>query len=115
MTIRLTKLLNEVKENRIYATGLGITVEKVCAFLSDEPKVKMLAALTRFQEAATAINNTPYGLFTSESVDAQIHMLGCHIRSLRDQLTELAKTHTKKEELDAINCAVRAVTEVLDY
>jgi len=114
--IRLTKLLNEVKENRIYLAGLGVLLEKVNAFLPDAKKAVILSKMTGIQELAEKINNTPYGLFTSGEVHANITCLSTHITELQSALSDLLPEYGDcPQQESAIKCALKAINEIYDY
>ena len=112
----MKQLLNEVKENRIYLAGLGVLLEKVAAFVSDEKKVLLLAKMVTLSEAVQHINNTPYGLFTSREVDGRISLLNMHLMELKCILTDLLPTHgLHKEHQSTIQNALKAIEGIYDY
>jgi len=113
--IRLTHLLNEVKQNHIYITGLTVIIPKVCECIPDTKKALLLAQMVRIEECAQQINHLPYNRCTSGQMFYSVETLKMALTEMRLLLADLLSEHGENpERRKVIQNALMAVMQIYD-
>ncbi len=113
--IRLTHLLNEVKQNHIYITGLTVMIPKVCECIPDTKKALLLAHMVRVEQCAQEINQLPYNRCTSGQMFYSVETLKLALTDMRILLAELLSDQgSNPAHRQVIQNALMAVMQIYD-